>query len=157
MRCLRKAGVTTLDKVRNVNITSRLEQIAVILRVENKQPEWLQNMKDRTKGRLVEKVFVGIVRGKWPIKTWTDALKTNNTVLLTIQIIFLFLYLELIYITSSDLQRIGEKLCMSDWLIDYITNLYKKIYQMSVRILDCTHKYTLLQCLYIFVYICGHQ
>ena len=64
MRCLRKAGVTTLDKVRNVNITSRLEQIAVILRVENKQPEWLQNMKDRTKGRLVEKVFVGIVRGK---------------------------------------------------------------------------------------------
>ena len=48
-------------------------------------------MKDRTKGRLVEKVFVGIVRGKRPIKTWTDALKTNNTVLLTIQIIFVFM------------------------------------------------------------------
>ena len=41
MRCLRRVeGVTMLNKVKNVDIGSRLGQVAVVSRVEKKNTEW---------------------------------------------------------------------------------------------------------------------
>ena len=59
MRCPRRVeGVTILDKVRNVDIRSRLGQVALVLRVE-KKTEWLSNMEEMTEDRMVKKVFFG--------------------------------------------------------------------------------------------------
>ena len=60
MRCPRRVeGVTILDKVRNVDIRSRLGQVALVLRVEKKKTEWLSNMEEMTEDRMVKKVFFG--------------------------------------------------------------------------------------------------
>ena len=81
MRCLRRVeGVTMLDKVRNVHIRSRLGQVAVVSRVENKKTEWLKKMKEMTDDRMV-KVYMENVPGKRPRgrprKRWADDLKVN--------------------------------------------------------------------------------
>ena len=67
MRCLRRVeGVTMLDKVRNVDIRSRLGQVAVVSRVENKKTEWLKKMEEMTDDRMVKKVYMENVPGKRP-------------------------------------------------------------------------------------------
>ena len=81
MRCLRRVeGVTMLDKVRNVHIRSRLGQVAVVARVENKKTEWLKKMKEMTDDWMV-KVYMEDVPGKRlrgrPRKRWADDLKVN--------------------------------------------------------------------------------
>ena len=56
MRCLRRVeGVTILDKVRNVDIRSRLRQLAVVSRVEKKKTEWLRKMEEMSDDRMVKK------------------------------------------------------------------------------------------------------
>ena len=40
-----------LDKVRNVDIRSRLGQVAMILRVEEKKTEWFKKMEEMTDDR----------------------------------------------------------------------------------------------------------
>ena len=82
MRCLRRVeGVTMLDKVRNVDIRSRLGQVAVVSRVENKKTEWLKKMEEMTDDRMVKKVYMENVPGKRPRgrprKRWADDLKVN--------------------------------------------------------------------------------
>ena len=59
-------GVTVLDKVRNDEVRSRLGQVAVLSRVEKKQTEWVRKVEDMTDDRMVKKVFVENVPGKWP-------------------------------------------------------------------------------------------
>ena len=55
MRCLRKVeGVTVLDTVRN-EVRSRLEQVAVLSRVEKEQTEWAKKIEDVTDERMVKK------------------------------------------------------------------------------------------------------
>ena len=82
MRCLRRVeGVTMLDKVRNVDIRSRLGQVAVVSRVENKKTEWLKKMEEMTDDRMVKQVYMENVPGKRPRgrprKRWADDLKVN--------------------------------------------------------------------------------
>ena len=82
MRCLRRVeGVTMLDKVRNVDIRSRLGQVAVVSRVENKKTEWLKKIEEMTDDRMVKKVYMENVPGKRPRgrprKRWADDLKVN--------------------------------------------------------------------------------
>ena len=82
MRCLRRVeGVTMLDKVRNVDIRSRLGQVAVVSRVKNKKTEWLKKMEEMTDDRMVKKVYMENVPGKRlrgrPRKRWADDLKVN--------------------------------------------------------------------------------
>ena len=52
-----------LDKVRNVDIRSRLGQVAVVSRVENKKTEWLKKMEEMTDDRMVKKVYMENVPG----------------------------------------------------------------------------------------------
>ena len=70
-----------LDKVRNVDIRSRLGQVAVVSRVENRKTEWLKKMEEMTDDRMVKKVYVKNVPGKRlrgrPRKRWADDLKVN--------------------------------------------------------------------------------
>ena len=67
MRCLRRVeGVTILDKVRNVDIRSRLGQVSVVSRVEKKKTEWLRKMEEMTDDRMVKKEFVENVPGRRP-------------------------------------------------------------------------------------------
>ena len=82
MRCLRRVeGVTILDKVRNVDIRSRLGQVSVVSRVEKKKTEWLRKIEEMSDDRMVKKVFVENVPGRRPRgrprKRWTDDLKVN--------------------------------------------------------------------------------
>ena len=70
-----------LDKVRNVDIRSRLGQVAVVSRVENKKTEWLKKVEEMTDDRMVKKVYMENVprkrpRGR-PRKRWADDLKVN--------------------------------------------------------------------------------
>ena len=83
MRCLRRVeGVTILDKVRNEDIRSRLGQLAVVSRVENKT-KWLRKMEGMTDDRMVKKVFVENVPGRRPRgrprKRWVDDLRELNS------------------------------------------------------------------------------
>ena len=52
-----------LDKVKNVYIRSRLGQVAVVSRVENKKTEWLKKMEEMTDDRMVKKVYIENVLG----------------------------------------------------------------------------------------------
>ena len=53
-----------LDKVRNVDIRSRLGQVSGVLRVEKKKTEWLRKIEEMTDDRMVKKVFVENVPGR---------------------------------------------------------------------------------------------
>ena len=46
-----------LDKVRNVDIRTRLGQVAVVSRVGKKKTEWLRKIEELTDDRMVKKVF----------------------------------------------------------------------------------------------------
>ena len=67
--------------MRNVDIRSRLRQVAVVARVEKRKTEWLKKMKEMTDDRMVKKVYVENVPGKRPRgrprKRWSDDLKLN--------------------------------------------------------------------------------
>ncbi len=82
MRCLRRVeGVIMLDKLRNVDIRSRLGQVSVVSRVEKKKTEWLRKMEEMTDDRMVKKVLVENVSGRCPRgrprNSWADDLKVN--------------------------------------------------------------------------------
>ena len=70
-----------VGQVRNVDIRSRLGQVAVVSRVENKKTEWLKKMEEMTDDRMVKKVYMANVPGKRPRgrprKRWADDLKVN--------------------------------------------------------------------------------
>ena len=67
--------------MRNVDIRSRLRQVAVVARVEKRKTEWLKKMEEMTDDRMVKKVYVENVPGKRPRgrprKRWADDLKLN--------------------------------------------------------------------------------
>ena len=67
--------------MRNVDIRSRLRQVAVVARVEKRKTEWLKKMEEMTDDRMVKKVYVENVPGKRPRgrprKRWSDDLKLN--------------------------------------------------------------------------------
>ena len=63
--------MTILDKVRNVDIRSRLGQVSVVSRVEKKKTEWLRKMEEMSDDRMVKKVFVENVPGRRPRGTKT--------------------------------------------------------------------------------------
>ena len=67
--------------MRNVDIRSRLGQVAVVARVEKRKTEWLKKMEEMTDDRMVKKVYVENVSGKRPRrrprKRWADDLKLN--------------------------------------------------------------------------------
>ena len=71
-----------LDKVRNVDIRTRLGQVAVVSRVGKKKTEWLRKIEELTDDRMVKKVFfLENVPGKRPRgrpgKRWADDLKVK--------------------------------------------------------------------------------
>ena len=66
-----------LDKVRNVDIRSRLGQVAVVARVENKKTEWLKKMEEMTElKRCIWRMCHKATEGKTKEKM-VDDLKVN--------------------------------------------------------------------------------